>query len=513
MWQAPEMLWTLREEWDLDLHSGDPLTFPGYGERLAELDGESVRTGLVDTGIRAFVLIEGDFAVIGGSMGLVHGEKVVRALDRAVDRRLPVVVVTRSGGARMQEGMVSLIQMGRTAAAIRRHSRAGLLSISVHRSPTTGGVFASYGSLTDLRVVEAGATIGFAGPRVVEQTAGGSVEGRSHSAETAYTAGLVDAVVVEDDLVSWVETALGFTDTPLPASDGADTGPTSVRQQRGDGASGHRTDLGAQIAIDGEADPDPGDGEKPDDGAAAIGNPAWAAVLAARSPERPSGIQIAAALVASWTELRGGVDSTLRCGLARIGDHRVVVVATDRHADSGQPGPIGFRKAQRAVALAGRLGLPIVSLVDTPGADPRPDAENDGIAAEIAATFAAYAEAPVPTVAVCVGEGGSGGALALAVADRFFVQQTAIFSVIGPEGAAAILERDATRAPEVAPRLRLRSSDLMDLGIVDAVVSDDPDTTAAAVRTTLDELTGPDLADVGQWRLTRWDEATSHWLG
>lgn len=505
MWQAPEMLWVLHEEWDLDLRSGDPLSFPGYADRLAELHRESVRTGLVDTGESAFVLIEGDFEVIGGSMGLVHGEKVVRALDRAVERRLPVVVVTRSGGARMQEGMVSLVQMGRTAAAIRRHARTGLQSISVHRSPTTGGVFASYGSLTDLRVVEAGATIGFAGPRVVEQTAGGSVDGRSHSAETAYDAGLVDAVVPADDLGRWVETALGFTDTPLATPDAIEaTGPVGP-QNPAPTDPGTGTD--APVVIAGERD-----GERLGAGVVVDDNPAWAAVLAARAPDRPSGIQIAVALVDSWTELAGGVDATLRCGLARVGGHRVIVVATDRHADGGQPGPVGFRKAQRAVALAGRLGLPIVSLVDTPGADPRPDAENDGIAAEIAATFAAYAEAPVPTVAVCVGEGGSGGALALAVADRFLVQTTAIFSVIGPEGAAAILERDATRAAEVAPRLRLRSEDLADLGIVDAVVGDDPDSTAAAVRTALDELTGSRAGEVGERRLSRWDEATERGL-
>lgn len=477
------MLWDLDREWDVDLRSGDPLGFPGYREKLDELDGESVRTGLVERPGGTFVLIEGDFGVIGGSMGLVHGEKVVRALDRAVRRRLPAVIVTRSGGARMQEGMVSLVQMGRTAAAIERHSAAGLLSISVHRSPTTGGVFASYGSLTDLQIVETGATIGFAGPRVVEQTSGETVDGRSHSAETALAAGLVDAVVDESDLVSRVEEALGWADRPLTPPD-----PRTPNTDPSD---------------------DEGDASRGDDPAP---NPAWAAVLAARAPTRPSGIGIAASIVDGWSELRGGIDPTLRCGLAQMGPHRIVVVAMDRHAGSGRPTPAGFRKAQRAVALAGRLGLPIVSLVDTPGADPRPDAENDAAAGEIARTFAAYAGAPVPTIAVCVGEGGSGGALACAVADRLLAQTTSIFSVIGPEGAAAILERDAGRAAEIAPRLRLRSSDLLDLGIVDAVIDDDPTATGAAIAAALDELTGADGASAGERRLTRWDEATARWL-
>ena len=208
------MLTDLVEEWDRDLRSGDPLGFPGYAEKVDAMAGESVRTGLAD----GFVLVECDFSVIGGSMGLVHGEKVVRAFDRATERRLPVVVVTRSGGARMQEGMLSLIQLSRTASAVNRHQEAGLLSIAVHRSPTTGGVFASYGSLTDLRVAEVDAMIGFAGPRVVEQTTGRSVEGTSHSADTALAAHIVDAVVDPADVLGWVRVALGLEDRPLHAS-------------------------------------------------------------------------------------------------------------------------------------------------------------------------------------------------------------------------------------------------------------------------------------------------------
>jgi acyl-CoA carboxylase subunit beta len=236
------MLAAMIEEWDTDLRSGDPLGFPGYADRVAAMETESVRTGLAD----GFVLIECDFDVIGGSMGLVHGEKVVRAFDRATERALPVVVVTRSGGARMQEGMLSLIQLSRTAAAVGRHQAAGLLSIAVHRSPTTGGVFASYGSLVDLHVAEAGATIGFAGPRVVEQTTGAAVDGGSHLAESALTSHLVDAVVAPGEALGWVRVALGVADAPLvvprppvptrqadaPEGDGADPAWAAVRRAR-----------------------------------------------------------------------------------------------------------------------------------------------------------------------------------------------------------------------------------------------------------------------------------------
>jgi acetyl-CoA carboxylase alpha subunit len=461
------MLAPLLEEWDLDLRSGDPLAFPGYAERLVDLDHESVRTGLAD----GFVLIEGDFDVIGGSMGLVHGEKVVRAIERSIDQGLPLVLVTRSGGARMQEGMLSLVQMARTAAAMQRHHDAGLLSLAVHRSPTTGGVFASYGSLADLAVAEAGATIGFAGPRVVRETTGEEVAGRSHTAETALAHHLVDAVVPVAELAAWVAVALGRSDAPLLVSD-----PPAPRQP-------------ADVAAN-EVSP----------------NEAWSAVLAARALGRPSGIHLAAAAATSWTELGAGSDPALRVALATVAGRRAVVLASDRYAPGGgQPTPAGYGLARRGIALAGRLGLPVLGLVDTPGADPRPDAENDGVAREIAATFAALASLRSPSVGLCCGEGGSGGALALVAADVLLVQEHAVFSVIGPEGAAAILERDATKAPEVARRLRLTAADAVALGVADAVVPDEVAATVAALGRALDD------ARAGQG-IARFDRATAAWL-
>lgn len=474
VWHDRGVLASFIEEWDLDLRSGDPLTFPGYTEKLAELDHESVRTGLVDdpdAGGR-YVLVEGDFEVFGGSMGVVHGEKVVRAFDRATAAGLPVVVVTRSGGARMQEGMVSLIQMARTAAAIGRHGAAGLLSVAVHRSPTTGGVFASYGSLADVRAVVEGSTIGFAGPRVVEQTTGEDVTGRSHSAATAFEAGLVDAVLTEDEVVGWVAAALGSDDRPLAVY----RPPTPLRPA-----------------------PEETSG-------------AWAEVLRARAMGRPTGIHHAADATTSWTELGEAVDPSLRVGLATIGSHRTVVVATDRYAGSGRPGPAGYRLAQRGIALAGRMGWPVVSFVDTPGAEPGSEAENDAVAGEIARTFAAMADVATPTVSACVGEGGSGGALAIAASDVMLVSEHAIFSVIGPEGAAAILERDAAKAPEVAEHLRLTSTDLIALGIVDRVVGDTPAAMTEAVVSALDDLVDRGGAGEDRGRRSRFDAASTRGL-
>lgn len=468
VWQADWMLMELIEQWDEDLRSLDPLGFPGYREVLDGLDHESVRTGLAE----GAVLIEGDFDVIGGSMGLVHGEKVVRALDRATEMRLPVVMVTRSGGARMQEGMVSLIQLSRTAAAINRHRQAGLLSIAVHRSPTTGGVFASYGSLADIRIAEAGALVGFAGPRVVQAVTGESVEGTSHSAETAYSHGLVDAVVEPDDVLGWVRTALGFEDRPLHAP----RAPLPIKP----------------------AEPiKPADSTGPD--------PSWAAVRSARQLGRPSGVQLAAAVTTSWSELGAGADPTIRVALATAGGQRVMVIAMDRYVDHGQPTSRAYGLACRAIWLADQLRIPILTFVDTPGARVDPAEENAGIARAIARTHMAMASVTVPTVSLCVGEGGSGGAQALSAADRLLIQQGAIFSVIGPEGAAAILERDAAKAEQVAPLLKLTAEDLVGFGIADELVSDEVPAAAQAVLTALK------TAKVGD-RTARLNAATARWL-
>lgn len=446
------------EEWDAKLTAGDPLGFPGYAERVAEAEGgESVRTGQTES----YAFVESRFDVHGGTLGAAAGERVVRAYDRARKLGLPMVVTTRTGGARVQEGMVALAQLVRTAAAAQRHAAAGLLSLGIYGSPTTGGVFVSFASLVDLRAGHPDATIGFAGPRVAEGTLGTSLPPGSHTARSLFEHGLLDALVEPGEEATWIEVALGLRSRALP------TRPLP--------------------AVD-----DPGVGG------------AWGEVLRARAVGRPSGIDRAARLCSSWCEL-GGVDPTIRAGLASIGSRRCVVVATDRYQGEGRPMPAGYRLAQRAVALAGKLGLPVVTLVDTPGADPSPEAEVDGIGLEMARTFAAFSACPTLVVSVCVGEGGSGGALALCCGDRLLISEHAIFSVIAPEGAAAILERDPTKAAEVAERLRLTAEDLADLDIADEVIPDRQEGLDAAVANALDE------AVVGD-RERRLDAATARWL-
>jgi len=465
--------WTnpLIAEWDTELRSGDPLRFPGYGAALRESTGESVRTGLIEVhGVRC-ALVEVRFEHFGGSMGTVAGEKVVRAFLRATDDRLPVLGVIATGGARMQEGMLSLVQMARTASAVSAHAAAGLLSLGVFRSPTTGGVFASWGSLLDIRAAEPGATIGFGGPRVVAQVTGSLPPATSHRAESAYQAGLVDAILGPEEQPLWAAAALSGAARPLVPPPGRPCIPSSPRP---------------------------------------LPSSAWEVVTQVRDRARPSGLEWAAALCSSWVDLHGS-DPVIRAGLAVIGGQRVVVILMDRHAEGrlGRPTPAGFRLAQRALRLADRLGLPVVTLVDTPGAEPGPEAEADGIAGEIARTLQSMAELRSRSVCLCVGEGGSGGAMALAHTDRLLLLEGAVFSVIAPEGASAILWRDASRAPEAASLLRLTSQDLRELALVDGVL---PDGGAGAAHTARAAILDALEQAVPGDRLKRVDHATREWL-
>ena len=401
----------LQTEWDADLTAGDPPRLPRLRPAHRDATEESVVTGRT----QHYAFVEGRFDVLGGSMGAAHGERVVRAYRRAADERLPVVVVT-SGGARMQEGMVALVQMARTTAAARDHAGAGLQSVAVHRHPTTGGVFASYGSLADVRAAEPGATVGFAGPACRRAHHRRRCPRDRTPPSRRTRPGW--STPSRGDQPAWVETALGLQETPLA------------------------------LAIGGAA--------------AGFAAGPYGEVQRARDERRPSGYEWAARLTSSWTELHG-TDPVMRAGLATIDGRRLVVVAMHSRgpATPPAPGPAGYRLAQRAIALAGRLALPVLTLVDTRGADPGAESEAGGIAGEIARTFAAMDALPTPSVSVCVGEGRerrrAGARICRPPAHpgaRHLLGDRA-------RGAAAILERDATKAPDVAPRLKLTSEDLL----------------------------------------------------
>jgi acetyl-CoA carboxylase carboxyl transferase subunit beta len=439
------------EERDAGLHGGDPLAFEGY---RAQLERARSDTGLSDACIWGIADIDGqrcalvvfDFAFMGGSMGVAVGEKVARAFDAARRDELPVVTITSSGGARMQEGMWSLVQMAKTVEAQRRHAAAGLPHIAVLASPTTGGVYASFASLADVIYAEPQATIGFAGPRVVAELTGAPPPSDVHTSEYAFAHGLVDAIV--------------------PPSAQA---PVLARTLRvfAHGLDFHR------------------DGVARVEGPASTRTP-WERLQDVRSDRWPRAPQILDVLLGESIELRGdrsgGPDDAsvvVRVGHLLGTQHNVVAIGQDATvragsgdvlANDGRIRPEGFRKAIRAIELGSRLDLPVVTLIDTRGADPLPSSEATGIAVAIARTFAAMLECASPTLAVLTGEGGSGGALAMAVADRVVALEPAVFSVIAPEAAATILYRDAVRGAELAERLGITVDDLVRLELVDRVI-------------------------------------------
>jgi acyl-CoA carboxylase subunit beta len=444
----------------------DPLGFPGYPDQLRRAQqragvDESVAVGTVELGGAEVVAAIGVFDFLGGSMGQEHGERVATAMAVAAERGLPFVASTASGGARMQEGMFSLTQMSRASEGMRRLRAAGVPTFTLLRHPTTGGVFASYASLADVVLAQAGATVGFAGPRVVETVTGEAVGDDSHTAETALAAGLVDDVVDPAEATARLAAWVGL----LHGQRRGGALPTATRPD------------GSDVAYE-----------------------AWDAVRRARDPQRPTSRQLLGRVFDEHVELRGdraGEDDPVAvAAVARLGGRSVLVVGFDRHACApgetrlvGQPSAAGYRKLGRAARLAQRHGLPLVSLIDTPGADPSPASERGGVAGAIAETFVHVLDVEAPTVAVVTGEGGSGGALALGCTDRLVMQDDAVFAVIAPEGAASILHRDPGRAEEVAPRLRPTAADLRGLGIADRVLPGpttvDAGTATAALR---DEL-------------------------
>jgi len=376
-------------------------------------------------------------------MGEVAGERIARSLDRAAETGTPFLLITATGGARMQEGMVSLVQMAAVASSVTRLKQAGQPFIAVLTDPTTGGVYASYASLADFTFAEPGALIGFAGPRVFEMLTGHPRPRGTQSAEVLYEHGWIDAITDRTRLQGDLATLLRFNHHP--------------RKKKGHGRS----------------DPE-----------RALSNPrrdAWATVQMARDANRPTAQFYLQGMLTEFVELHGdrqsGDDPAVICGIGDLAGHTVFVVALERGSESdrerrrnGQARADGYRKALRVMRLAGQLRIPLLTLIDTPGAWLDAETDANGLAPAIAACLAAMAALPVPTIAAVIGEGGSGGALALGIADRILMQETAVYSVIAPEGAAAIIYRDPNLAPTAADRLKLTAADCHKLGVVDAIV-------------------------------------------
>lgn len=441
------------EEWDKEMEFVNPLDFKGYEEKVESL---KERTRLNEAIVTGKASINGNPVVLGicdgrfmmASMGHIVGEKIARAVERATEEKLPVIIFACSGGARMQEGIVSLMQMAKTSAALKRHSDEGLLYISVLTDPTTGGVTASFAMLGDIILAEPKALIGFAGPRVIEQTIGQKLPKGFQRAEFLVEHGFVDRIVEREEMKEVLGRILkmhaekGFADTDVKAAGRMNAGFADAEREMS----------------------------------------AWDRVQISRKKNRPVGTDYIETLFDDFMEFHGDRyfkdDHAVTGGIARFHGMPVTVIAQSKGKTTKEnldrnfamPSPDGYRKALRLMKQAEKFGRPVICFVDTPGAFCGLEAEERGQGEAIARNLYELSGLKVPVLSVVIGEGGSGGALAMAVADEVWMLENAIYSVLSPEGFASILWKDSKRAAEAAEVMKLTADDLKRLGIVEQVI-------------------------------------------
>lgn len=441
------------EEWEKDMEFVNPLEFKGYEEKVKSL---KEKTGLSEAVVTGKASIEGNPAVIAvcdgrflmASMGQVVGEKITRAVERATKEQLPVIIFACSGGARMQEGIVSLMQMAKTAAALKQHSDAGLLYVSVLTDPTTGGVTASFAMLGDVILAEPKALIGFAGPRVIEQTIGEKLPKGFQRSEFLLEHGFIDRIVERKEMRTVLGNILQMHHT---AQNHVIQKPVQTVEKERQSVQ--------------EKD-------------------AWERVTISRKNDRPVGQDYIRILFSDFLEFHGdrcyGDDTAIIGGIARFAGIPVTVIAQAKGKSTkenvahhfGMPSPEGYRKALRLMKQAEKFKRPILLFVDTPGAFCGIEAEERGQGEAIARNLFEMSSMKVPILSVVIGEGGSGGALALAVADEVWMLENAIYSVLSPEGFASILWKDSKRASEAAAVMKLTAADLKKLGVIEAVIAE-----------------------------------------
>ena len=443
------------EEWDSDLQGGNPLEYKGYEEKLEKLQE---KTGLSEAVITGKAKIDGRETAIGvcdgrflmASMGEAVGEKIARAVERATEERLPVILFACSGGARMQEGIISLMQMAKTSAALKYHSDAGLLYISILSDPTTGGVTASFAMLGDVILAEPKALIGFAGPRVIEQTIGQKLPEGFQRAEFLLEHGFLDAIVERPQMKAVLSKILAL-------------------HENGKGTDFNRKECAQDLVADGRKE------EK---------LTAWQRVELSRRKDRPVGSDYIDALFTDFVEFHGdryfADDKAIIGGVARFHGMPVTVIAQAKGRNTkeniernfGMPEPEGYRKALRLMKQAEKFARPVICLVDTPGAFCGLEAEERGQGEAIARNIYEMSGLKVPVVSIIIGEGGSGGALAMATADEVWMLENSIYSILSPEGFASILWKDSSKAKEAAEVMKLTAENLKAQGIVERVFAE-----------------------------------------
>lgn len=453
------------EQWDCGLKENNPCGFAGYDEKISEL---KTRVGIDEAVVTGSVRIDGEKAVIGvcdtrflmGSMGEVVGEKLTRAVERATKEKLPLIVFTCSGGARMQEGIVSLMQMAKISAALKKHSEAGGLYITVLTDPTTGGVTASFAMLGDIILAEPEALIGFAGPRVIRQTIGQDLPKGFQRSEFLMEHGFVDNIVQRDELKDTLAQLIKLH-KPL-----TDNYMLKYKEYLDNIYMKNADDRDEALSVNDYC--------------------AWDKVKIARSKNRPVAMDYIECLTKDFYELHGdrtyGDDGAIVGGIAMFGKQPVTIIAHQKGYDTkdnikrnfGMPNPEGYRKALRLMKQAEKFNRPVICLIDTPGAYCGVGAEERGQGEAIARNLFEMSALRVPILSIVIGEGGSGGALALGVSNEVWMLENAIYSVLSPEGFASILWKDSKRAEEASEVMRITAKDLKKLGIIEQIIPEFP---------------------------------------
>ena len=449
------------EPWFEDMAVSNPLNYEGYEDKLASA---REKTGLNEAVTVGRCKVFGEDIVLGicdsrfmmASMGHVVGEKITRAIERATALKLPVFLFCCSGGARMQEGIISLMQMEKTAAAIRKHGDAGLLYCSILTDPTTGGVTASFAMLGDVIMAEPGALVGFAGPRVIKQTIGQDLPEGFQTSEFLVEHGIIDGIVKRENLKKTIYFLIK-------------THQCNGKKTYADYKPNEEFHFELSETLKEQS---------------WFSSPrsAWEKVKAVRQVERPSASDYIAYIFDFFVESHGDRafrdDKAMIGGLAFIDGQPVTIIADEKGKDFkecqernfGMPMPEGYRKALRLMKQAEKFNRPIISFVNTSGAFCGIEAEERGQGEAIARNLMEMSSLKVPVLCLMIGEGGSGGALATAVGNEVWMMENATYSILSPEGFASILWKDANRAKEASEVMNITAQDLKRLGVIEEII-------------------------------------------
>ena len=494
------------EEWDTGLSTENPLHMIGYPDKIKALQDktkldEAVITGKARIGENEVALMVMDGRFLMASMGEVVGEKIARGVERATKEKLPVIIFTCSGGAIMQEGMTSLMQMAKTSAALKRHSDAGLLYITVLTDPTTGGVTASFAMLGDIILAEPKALIGFAGPRVIEQTIHKKLPKGFQRSEFLLKHGFIDKIVERKDMKTVLEQILTMhrlttkhsgivKNTGVVSEIKTDLNTVNPSSKREDVQAVSNKNAGKSRKQKLSLAQKKRAGEKT----------AWERVLTSREKDRPVGEDYIYGLFEEFIEFHGdrnfGDDAAICGGIAYFQGKPVTVIAQMKGKSTaeniarnfGMPEPEGYRKALRLMKQAEKFHRPIICFVDTPGAFCGMEAEEREQGEAIARNLYEMSALKTPILSVLIGEGGSGGALAMAVADEVWILENAVYSILSPEGYAAILWKDGSQAARAAKAMKLTSYDLYKAGFVEKIIPEPEIYTLDSIINVFDNL-------------------------